>query len=312
MAQTLEALTRRTDTLRSIRSIVHTMKTLSAINAVPFENAARAIESYHATVLQGFRAFLHRNGPLSPVLNPNTTQVLIVFGSDHGLCGNYNEVLAEEVLARSAANASAESTPRILCVGARMNDALLGPRSKPEKVFLPSASADGIGRLASDIVTHLDEVKRSDPHSEIAVMLGYTRRAPQGVREPVCEDLMPLSQELLENLADGHWDSRSLPDFTLPANVLFASLIRNHLFASIFRAAAEALVTENAARLAQMQQAEQSVDDRLEELMADTRAVRQTEITNELMDVIIGFEALKGQIKKTKRAAVLPPAAQKH
>jgi F-type H+-transporting ATPase subunit gamma len=80
---------------------------------------------------------------------------------------------------------------------------------------------------------------------------------------------------------------------------LFMALIRGHLFASLFRAAAEALVTENAARLALMQQAEQSVDDRLDALQSETRALRQTEITTELLDVIIGFEALK----KDKRSA---------
>ena len=79
----------------------------------------------------------------------------------------------------------------------------------------------------------------------------------------------------------------------MPPGDLFRALIRSHLFASMFRAAAEAMVTENAARLALMQQAEQSVDDRLEELKSDTRKLRQTEITTELLDVIIGFEALK-------------------
>ena len=61
----------------------------------------------------------------------------------------------------------------------------------------------------------------------------------------------------------------------------------------MFRAAADALVTENAARLALMQQAEHTVDDRLAELLAETRAFRQNEITTELLDVIVGFEALK-------------------
>ena len=53
------------------------------------------------------------------------------------------------------------------------------------------------------------------------------------------------------------------------------------------------MVTENSARLALMQQAEQSVDERIEEVTGELRSVRQDEITNELMDVIIGFEALK-------------------
>jgi F-type H+-transporting ATPase subunit gamma len=79
----------------------------------------------------------------------------------------------------------------------------------------------------------------------------------------------------------------------METNDLFAVLLRAHLFASLFRAAAEALVTENAARLALMQQAEHSVDDRLEGLKSDTRALRQSEITTELLDVIVGFEALR-------------------
>ena len=79
----------------------------------------------------------------------------------------------------------------------------------------------------------------------------------------------------------------------MPAMPLLAALLRNHIFASVFQASAEAMVTENAARLALMQQAEQAVDDRLEEVGGQFRRVRQDEITNELMDIIIGFEALK-------------------
>jgi F-type H+-transporting ATPase subunit gamma len=104
---------------------------------------------------------------------------------------------------------------------------------------------------------------------------------------------LPLSPKLISELKDKPWGSTSLPYFSMTSEALFMSLIRSHLFASLFRASAEALVTENAARLAMMQQAEQSVDDRLEALTAETRTLRQTEITTELLDVIIGFEALK-------------------
>ncbi|MDO6590361.1 MULTISPECIES: F0F1 ATP synthase subunit gamma [Rhodobacterales] len=62
----------------------------------------------------------------------------------------------------------------------------------------------------------------------------------------------------------------------------------------------EVELDDEIARLAIMQQAEQSVDDRLGALKSDTRAMRQSEITNELLDVIIGFEALKMD-KRRKR-----------
>ena len=102
----------------------------------------------------------------------------------------------------------------------------------------------------------------------------------------------------------------SLPQFSLPPDQLLAALIRSYLFAELFRAGAEALVTENAARLARMQQAEQSVDEKLEELTAETRSVRQSEITTELLDVIIGFEALKDRDKRKANKDLIGVHAQ--
>lgn len=301
MTQSLETLLHRTDTLISIRGIVHTMKILSTINAVPYEHAAQAIGVYHQTILDGFQAFLHRNGPLAMVPDESARHVIVVFGSDHGMCGSYNEILAADVSRYLEMRASDDAEPLVLCVGAQMQDALAERGRTPASTLLPPASADGIGRLASVIATRLDEIRRSLPVGEIEVALAFTQRTTLGQRAPVINRLLPLDSHLIDSLATRPWVSRSLPDFTLPENELLAALIRSHLFASIFLASAEALVTENAARLALMQQAEQSVDDRLEELKSETRTARQSEITTELLDVIIGFEALRGRERKRGR-----------
>ncbi|MGJ7459765.1 F0F1 ATP synthase subunit gamma [Halomonas sp. MA07-2] len=297
MTQTLEALTRRDETLTSIRGIVHTMKTISAINAVPYEHAARSIEAYHRTVRSGLAAFVARTGPIALPQAEPAESIVVVFGSDHGLCGNYNELLAEKVRAEAAPTTAATSGIRILCVGAQMNDALAGQGLSPESVFLPPASADGIGRLAGSIVTRLDDIGRGEPHHR-KVTLAFTRRAGRGQHEPVLMPLLPLGQAFLAGLADRPWKSRSLPDYSMPPSELFAALLRSHIFASVFRASAEAMVTENAARLALMQQAEQSVDDRLDEVKGQLRSVRQDDITTELLDVIIGFEALRNKPRR--------------
>lgn len=284
MAQTLEHLSRQNNTLGSIRGIVHTMKTLSAINAAPYERAVRSIEAYHRTILQGFATFAHRTGEI--VLHPEEVaeQLVVVFGSDHGLCGNYNETLAEVVDAHCRAQPG--GNPRLICIGAQMNDALRDLDLVPDAVLLPPASADGIGRLAGDIVTRLASISRGQPLYRLGVTLAFTQRGEHGLREPATRRLLPLESGLLQH--ERRWHSRSLPDYSMSPDTLLASLIRSHIFASVFRASAEAMVTENAARLALMQQAEQSVDDRLEQVQAEMRSVRQTEITNELMDVIIG------------------------
>lgn len=294
MTQTLEVLSRRTDSMQSIRSIVHTMKTLSVINSAPYERAARSIEAYHDTVLDGLHAFLSRIGPFEVSSAAVTSKILIVFGSDHGLCGNYNEVLAGHV---SEQIVDAFAPTIVLCIGAQMADALRDQGIVPQTVFFPPASVDGIGRLANLLTRHLDELQRNQNTGEMAVSLAYfTRHGDKGQR-PEVKALLPLSADLVHELQEKPWVSRSLPSFSMPPPELFQALIRGHLFASLFRASTEALVTENAARLALMQQAEQSVDDRLEDLTSETRSVRQSEITTELLDVIIGFEALK---KKSK------------
>ena len=97
---------------------------------------------------------------------------------------------------------------------------------------------------------------------------------------------MPLQPELLAPIQ--HWPSRALPTFNMETNKLLAALLRNHLFASLYYASAMAMVTENAARLSLMQQAEQAVDERLIEAKQDIAQARQDEITHELMDIVIG------------------------
>lgn len=289
MTQSLEALSRRTASMQGIRSIVHTMKTLSVINSAPYEHAVQSIEAYHATVLSGLQAVLGLVGPIDSTPPKFAARIVIAFGSDHGLCGNYNQALATSIHDRIG-NAK---TYTVLCVGAQMADALHDLGIEPITTLFPPASVDGIGRLANLILQKLDVLRHDHGSDDIEISLAYFLRDGAKGQRPEFAGLLPLAPMLIRDLQAKPWASRSLPSFTMPQSDLFRALIRGHLFASLFRAAGEALVTENAARLALMQQAEQSVDDRLDQLTAETRSLRQSDITTELLDVIIGFEALK-------------------
>lgn len=74
---------------------------------------------------------------------------------------------------------------------------------------------------------------------------------------------------------------------------LFQWLIREYLFVSLFRAFAESLASENASRLASMQVAERNIEERLHTLTTESRQLRQTTITDELLDIISSYEALQ-------------------
>ncbi len=288
MPQTLENLSRRMATLRNIRGVVRTMEALSRVNAAPYNRAAASIEAYHHSVLEGLHIFARSKQQLSAAsTKPAAKKIVIVFGSDHGLCGGYNESVAE-----AASNYSAGEKGAVLAVGAKMTDALKMIGLTVADQLTPPASADGIGRLASEILVCLDGYRASMPAGDIAVTLIYMQQAQGGQQSPRVQQLLPLDPEFLSNLALQPWKSRSLPVLLMPPDEIFSALIRNHLFASLFKSAAEAIASENSARLVLMQQAERAIDDRYGEMVQSYQSVRQSEITSELMDVITGFEAL--------------------
>ena len=70
------------------------------------------------------------------------------------------------------------------------------------------------------------------------------------------------------------------------------ALVREYLFVSLFRACAESLASENASRLSAMQRAEKNIDELQEELNRSFHRLRQSNIDEELFDVMSGYEAL--------------------
>ena len=294
--QTLEAISRRTAALESIRGVVRTMKMLSAVNVPPYERAAASIAAFHETILSGLQvvlkdfAFPADHGP-----KPKAPTIAIVFGSDHGLCGAFNEEVASFVREHFSGSGGA---PLVLAVGAKANQALEMVGLKPFETFLPPASADGLGRLASGLLVSLDRIiARGDGArgDGAKVDLFYNQRAASVSHRPIVRHLLPVDTDFLQDLSRRHWNSRVLPTYSMNPEELFAALIRQHLFVSLFLAAAESLAAESTARLARMQQAERAIDDRLEELASASRNARQTQITDELMDVIAGFEAMSSR-----------------
>ena len=76
------------------------------------------------------------------------------------------------------------------------------------------------------------------------------------------------------------------------------ALLREYLFVSLYRAFAESLASENASRLASMQAAEKNIEERLQELHGQFHRQRQMTITEEILDIVAGFEAMKEKPKK--------------
>lgn len=287
-----EQLQRRLDTMRELRTIVRTMKALSAVSIRQYDQAVHALADYFRTVELGLHAVLRELGqPSSPPRRRGETHRLaaIVFGSDHGLCGRFNEDIAHHALQRMEAVAAIHEGRRILAVGSRVA-ANLEERGQPvEEDFLVPGSAARITATVQQILSKIDEWRGEERIHY--VYLFYNRHADGGGYQPTGIELLPVNLRRFQRLTEEPWPSRRLPTHTMDSKRLLATLLRQYFFVSIFRACAESQASEHASRLAAMQSAEKNLEEKLEEMTARYRRVRQEAITTELLDVVAGFEA---------------------
>ena len=110
--------------------------------------------------------------------------------------------------------------------------------------------------------------------------------------EPVSQRLLLLDAQWQQGLAKVRWPSGSLPEVMGDSNATLRALIGEYFFISLFRACAESLASENASRLVAMERADKNIDELLENLHGTFHRLRQSDIDEELFDVVSGFEAL--------------------
>lgn len=288
--QTLEALSTRLHTTGEIHSIVRTMKSLSAVSIRQYERAVTAIAEYERTVSLGLQIVL-RDGGLATRPGPGTAPAhgaaLIVIGSDRGLCGRFNDRICTAALDWLRAGPGGEV--RQICVlGQRAAARLEAAGHRPDALFSLPGSAEGLVATVHAVAV---EIERWTSGGTGAVSLLFNRRAGAALSEPTERALLPVPHDDLDGLARAPWPSRRLPIFRMDRARLFSWLIGQRIFVELYRALAESLASEHAARLAAMQRAERNIGDLREDLMGAFRQMRQEAITRELLDILAGFEA---------------------
>lgn len=178
-----------------------------------------------------------------------------------------------------------------VAVGVRAAAQLEGSGRQPEGTVEVPSSIAGINTAVEEVLGIIERWHFSRGVDLVALF--YARPVTgawyrvRGVR------LLPLDEEWINSLRAKPWPSKVIPMFTMDEARLYRLLIREYLFVSLYRAFAESMASENASRLASMQVAERNIEDRLHSLRAESRQLRQTAITDELLDIISAYEALR-------------------
>jgi F-type H+-transporting ATPase subunit gamma len=214
----------------------------------------------------------------------------IVFGSDQGLCGQLNEQISVFTLDHFKETGVKKENRKVLAVGARVADYVEDAGQPVDELMTTPSSTAGITPLVQEIIMIIEEwhFRQNVDH----FMLFYNNYISGANYRPYKVQLLPVNRDWLKDIARKKWDSKSLPIFRMDCNKIFSSLIREYLFVSLYRAFAESLASENASRLASMQNAEKNIEEQMQDLHVQFHRTRQMTITEELLDIVAGFEAL--------------------
>ncbi len=297
---TLEALKRKIDTAKDLQSVVKTMKALAAVSIRQYEKAVVSLSEYNRTLEMGMQILLKKYPESLVGMKPVPTHRLgvVAFGSDQGMCGQFNERIADFTLQQIDALPIDRDTPYgnaserriVLTVGTRIRDRLEAAGQKSDRCFIVPGSIAGIAAIVQETVLTLETWRRDRQLDQILVF--NNRPISSATYRPHQQQIFPINIVRLRQLQEKKWNSRTLPTFTMSQERLVSALFRQYFFVSLYRACAESLASENASRLASMQIAEKNIQERLSELQAEFNHQRQTSITEELLDIVSGFESI--------------------
>jgi F-type H+-transporting ATPase subunit gamma len=320
LSETTASLRHQIDSATDLQSVVRTMKAMAASSIGQYENAVRALQDYDRTVQLALSACFRPGGPNEVSLAgggqtgtapTSAHRVAVVFGSDQGLVGQFNDVLANFVQ-DTLTPLSGPTT--VWTVGERMRSRLEdGDWPLGQHFALPGSLAaitPLVGQVLVALEAHrekggVDGEPRDDEESPdrgqhstgkarpvTQVLLFHNQPLAGAAYAPGSQRLLPLDGTWQRELATMPWPTRQWPEVVNASPDTLLALVREYLFVSLFRACAQSLASENASRLAAMQRAEKNIDELLEGLNQGFHRLRQGSIDEELFDLVAGFEAL--------------------
>lgn len=292
MSDSTATLRHKIGSAEDLQSVVRTMKALAASSIGQYEKSVYSLVQYRRTVELGLGACLRENGSAASVAEKKggagaTFIGAIVFGSDQGLVGQFNEVIVDYAIKTLA---GLTGKPQIWAVGERVHARLAEAGLQPIGLFAVPNSIKAIAPLIGQIQIESETHRARGDYQQVYVF--HNRPESPALYEPVGQRLLPLDQPWQQALVKVPWPSALRPEVMGGSVAALRALIREYLFISLFQSCAESLASENASRLAAMERADRNIDDLLETLQGVFNRLRQSSIDEELFDVISGYEAM--------------------
>lgn len=227
--------------------------------------------------------------PLLQVHKQIESVVIVLLSSDRGLCGGFNVNLISTALDLARAKTEEGRTVRFICVGRKGRDAV-----RKTSYEIIESYGDVMGsfdfRLAARLGGKVSQLYESGEADE--VYLVYSEFAGMTRQIPTKMALLPVT-----SAAGDENESKAAAEclYEPEVGVLLAELLPRYVNVQIYRGLLDNSASENAARMASMDNATRNCDELTNSLTLLYNKTRQAAITNELIDIVGGANAQQSQ-----------------
>ncbi|APZ52808.1 F0F1 ATP synthase subunit gamma [Salipiger abyssi] len=289
----LKDLKNRISSVKSTRKITKAMQMVAAAKLRRAQDAAEQSRPYteRFNEVLGSLAASVGDSPTAPKLLSGTgkddVHLLVVMTSERGLCGGFNTNIVKLAKTRIAELKAAGKTVKILTVGKKGREQLkreyadlfVGHVDLSEVKKLGYADAQGV---AKDILTRFDA-------GEFDVATLYYSVFQSVISQvPTAQQIIPASYDAPE----GEEGATALYDYEPDEERILADLLPRGVATQIFSALLENAASEQGARMSAMDNATRNAGEMIDKLTIEYNRSRQAVITNELIEIISGAEAL--------------------
>ncbi|MFW5701582.1 MAG: F0F1 ATP synthase subunit gamma, partial [Bacteroidota bacterium] len=216
-----EQLKKKIDSAKDLRSVVKTMKALAAVNIRSLEKAANSLDDYVEIIEMGLHiAMRSGKAQISAREHGHRHRTgIVVFGAGRGMSGRFNAKITDFLIERIDKMNIIPGDRAIITIGDRIRPRLEREGLMTDKVFPIADTIDEIPPLVDELIIEI-ESWRADRNFDRILL--FNNRPKSGASfHPEMTFLMPLNLQWLSELRHKHWDSRSLPTFTMEWEDLF-------------------------------------------------------------------------------------------
>ncbi len=288
----LKEVRTRIASVSSTQQITSAMKMVSAAKFRRAQNAIIGMRPYAAQLNEIIADIDTGDGVLTPyhVVRPVQTVLLVVVTSNKGLCGAFNSNVLKLAHQRLAHWRSEGVAIRMVCIGKKASEQMA--RQKDVQIasydeLLDSPAFDPIATLADTLMDDFAD-KKID-----RVELIYNQFKNSLSQVLFCEQFLPVENKKTSHTGDTS-TTRNDYIFEPSKEDILREMIPLTLRSTFYRMVLDSLAAEHGARMTAMQKATDNATELLKELRLSYNKARQAAITNEIIEIVSGSEALKG------------------